>query len=153
MNTGFTLKLLGKILRIRILWDVLTIVRLFLQVCLFVSRQVSFFVVIKPENPYFASRSELKVKPLGVTVNPLEPRSSSFGLTKGTPLPETLYMPTEVNTTQVCIPARTYVSPGRSRILSHRIAFRDPPRLIPLSTNTQGSLVPQVPTLKGVRVR
>ena len=32
--------------------------------------------------------------------------------------------------------------PHASRILSHQIGSRDPPRLIPLSTNTQGSLVP-----------
>jgi len=40
-----------------------------------------------------------------------------------------------------------------SRILSHRIASRDPPRLMRLSANSQGSLVPQVPIPKGVRVR
>jgi len=45
------------------------------------------FVVIKPENPYFASRSGLEVKPLGIY--PLGPRSSSCGPTKGTPPPRT----------------------------------------------------------------
>jgi len=34
--------------------------------------------------------------------------------------------------------------PYTSRILSHQIASRDPPHLIPLSANTQGSLMPQV---------
>jgi len=43
--------------------------------------------------------------------------------------------------------------PHTSRIISHRITSQDPPRLIPLSTNTQGRLVPQVATLKGVRVK
>jgi len=43
--------------------------------------------------------------------------------------------------------------PYTSRILSHRIASRDPSRLIPLSTNTQDSLEPKVTKLKGVGVR
>ena len=57
--------------------------------------------------------------------------------------PETLYLPIGENTPQVDGLARThgvwtYASPAR--ILSHRIAFRNPLRLTPLSTNTQGSL-------------
>jgi len=47
--------------------------------CLF----VCLFVVIKPGNPYFASRLGLEVKCLGVY--PFGPRSSSSGPTKGTP--------------------------------------------------------------------
>ena len=41
------------------------------------------------------------------------------------------------------------------RILRHRTVHQDPARLIPLNsgTNTEGSLVPQAPTLKGVRVK
>jgi len=46
-----------------------------------------FVFVIKPENPYFASRLGLEVNPLGVY--PLGPRSSSCGPTKGTPPPRT----------------------------------------------------------------
>ena len=51
---------------------------------------------------------------------------------------------TEVNTLQV---DRMVRIPGFTqtlyrRILSHQKASPDPPRLIPLSTNTQGSLVP-----------
>ena len=42
-----------------------------------------FFVVIKPENLYFASCPGLEVIPLGVY--PFGPRSSSCGPTKGTP--------------------------------------------------------------------
>jgi len=60
--------------------------------------------------------------------------------------PESLYVPTEVKTLQVdglaLIPGLTQ-APYR-RILSHWIAVRNPPRLIPLSTNTQGSLMPWV---------
>ena len=44
-----------------------------------------FVLVIKPENPYFVSRSGLEVNPLGVY--PLGPRSSSSGPTKGIPPP------------------------------------------------------------------
>ena len=69
--------------------------------------------------------------------------------------PEPLYVPTEVYTLQVDrldrLPGFTQ-APYR-RILHHRIASWDPPRLISLCTDTQGSLVPQVPTLKEVRVR
>jgi len=52
---------------------------------------VCFFVVVKPENPYFASRPGLEVKPLGVC--PLGPprRSSSCGPTKGTPPPRNTF--------------------------------------------------------------
>jgi len=39
---------------------------------------VCFFVVIKPENPYFASYIGLEVKPLGAYQ--LGPRSSSCGV-------------------------------------------------------------------------
>jgi len=50
--------------------------------------------------------------------------------------PELLYVPTEVNTLHVdglaCNPGLT--QPLYRRFLSHRIASRDPPRLIPLST-------------------
>jgi len=46
---------------------------------------VCLFVVINPEHPYFASRSGLEAKPVGVY--PLGPRSSSCGPTKGTPPP------------------------------------------------------------------
>ena len=46
---------------------------------------VCLFVVIKPDNPFFASRLWLGVKPMGVC--PLGPRSSSCGPTKGTPPP------------------------------------------------------------------
>jgi len=56
--------------------------------------------------------------------------------------PETLYgVPTEVNTLQVDGLARIpgWRTPCTSRILSHPIASRDPPRLITLSTNTQGT--------------
>ena len=69
--------------------------------------------------------------------------------------PEPLYVPTEVNTLQLDGLARIPVLTQalHIRILSHRIASLDPARLIPLSTNTQCSLVPQVPTLKEVRVR
>jgi len=54
--------------------------------------------------------------------------------------PEPLYVPTAVNTLQVDGLGRIF---GLKKalhkcILSHQIAFRDPPRLIPLSTNTQG---------------
>jgi len=45
----------------------------FMHSCFFVF--VCLFVVIKPENPYFASRLGLEVTPLGVY--PLGPRSSS----------------------------------------------------------------------------
>ena len=56
-------------------------------------------VVIKPENPYFASRPGREVKPLGVY--PFGPHSSSCGPTKVHHRPETLYVPTEVNPLQV----------------------------------------------------
>jgi len=48
---------------------------------------VCFFISIKPENPYFASRRGLEVKPLAVY--PRGPRSSSCGPPKGTPPPRT----------------------------------------------------------------
>jgi len=63
---------------------------------------VCLFVVIKPPNPYFASRPGLEVKPLGVY--PLMPRSSSCGpTTKVHHRLETLYVPTasELYTLQV----------------------------------------------------
>ena len=50
-------------------------------------------------------------------------------------------------------PALDLHKPHTSGILSHWIVSWDPPRLIPLSTNTQGSLMPWVPTLKGIRVK
>jgi len=85
----------------------------------------------------------MTVKPLGLYQ--LGPRSSSFGPTKGTPPPgDTLHANrSEVNTPQVDGLARI---PGLTqaphmRILSHRISTRDPPRLIPLRTNIQSSLV------------
>ena len=44
--------------------------------------------------------------------------------------------------------------PHKTRILSHfKVKSEDASRLIPLQANTQGSLVPEIPTLKGVRVR
>jgi len=49
---------------------------------------VCLFVVIKPDNPYFASLSGLEVKPLGAY--PLGSRSSSFGSTKGTLPPRSI---------------------------------------------------------------
>ena len=76
-------------------------------------------------------------------------------LSKVHPRPEPLYVPIEVNTRQVDglarIPGPTQ-APHR-RILSHRIAFRNLSHLIPLSTNTQDSLVASVRTLKEVRVK
>ena len=56
-------------------------------VVLFLFLSVFLFVVIKPENPYCASRLGLEVKPLGVY--PLGPPSSSCCPTKGTPPPKT----------------------------------------------------------------
>jgi len=56
-----------------------------------------------PVNPYFISRHGLEVKPLGAY--PLGPRSSSCGPTKGTHHPETLYVPTEVNTLHLHVSA------------------------------------------------
>jgi len=47
-----------------------TYIHVYMFVCF-----VCLFVVIKPENPYFASRLGLEVTPLGVY--PLGPRSSS----------------------------------------------------------------------------
>ena len=117
-----------------------------LLVCLSVFSFVSLclFVVIKPENPYFASHLGLEVKPLGVY--PLGQRISSCRPTKLHLHPETLYLPTEVDTLQVDGLARIRV-PGLTqalymRIFNHWIASRNSPHLIPLSTNTQGSLVP-----------
>ena len=56
------------------------------------------FVVIKPENPYFASHPRLEVRSLGV-------HSGRVALPAVLPKvhhhPETLYVPTEVNTLQV----------------------------------------------------
>jgi len=43
---------------------------------------ICLFIIIKPENLYFASRPGLEVKPLGVY--PLGPRSSFCDPTKGT---------------------------------------------------------------------
>jgi len=54
-------------------------------VCLF----FCLFVVIQPENPFFASRPGLEVKPLGVY--PLGPRSSSCSPIKGTPPPRIVF--------------------------------------------------------------
>ena len=54
-------------------------------VTLFALEFVCLFVVIKPENPYFASVSGVEVKPLGEY--PFGPRSSSCGPTKDTPPP------------------------------------------------------------------
>jgi len=92
------------------------------------------------------SRLGLEVKSLGVY--PLGPRSSSCGPTKGTPgtaqshskdhLRLTLYKLTD------WLASLDLHKPYTSRI---RLASRDPPRLIPLSINMQGSLVPRVPTL------
>jgi hypothetical protein len=45
-------------------------------------------------------------------------------------------------------PCRAPRKPHTSRILSHRMASWDPPRLTPLSASTQGSLVSQAPTLR-----
>jgi len=69
--------------------------------------------------------------------------------------PEPLYVPSKVNTLQVDRLARIpgLVQASYRRILSNRISFQNLSRLTPLSTNTQDSLVPQVPTLKEVRVR
>ena len=69
--------------------------------------------------------------------------------------PEVLYVPTEVNTRQVDGLARI---PGLTEApyKSHPQPPKNVQRFFtsdPLSTNTQGSLVPQVPTLKGIRVR
>jgi len=69
--------------------------------------------------------------------------------------PEPLYRLSEVNTLQVdwlaCIPGFTQalykLNPQPQN------ASRDPPRLIHLSVNTEGTFVPPVPILKGVRVR
>jgi len=60
---------------------------------------VYMFVVIKPENPYFAPG--LEVKPLGVY--PLGQHSSSCSPTKPKIYhrPETLYVPSEVKSPQV----------------------------------------------------
>jgi len=92
------------------------------------------------------SRLGLEVQSLGVY--PLGPRSSSCGPTKGTPgtaqshskdhLRLTLYKLTD------WLASLDLHKPYTSRI---RLASRDPPRLIPLSINIQGSLVPRVPTL------
>jgi len=72
--------------------------------------------------------------------------------------PETLNVPTEVNTLQVDGLARM---PGLMQALYK--SRPQPPNSVPrsptsdpskcLSANTQGSLGPQIPTLKGVRVR
>ena len=57
---------------------------------------------------------------------------------------EPVHVPSEVNTLLIDgwarIPGLTQ-APHRG-ILSHRIVSQDPPRLIPLSANTQGSLIP-----------
>ena len=60
---------------------------------------MSLFVVTKLENPYIASRLGLEVNPLGVY--PLGPRSLPAVLLMVHHRPESLYLPTKVNTLQV----------------------------------------------------
>jgi len=109
-------------------------------VCLF----VCLYVVIKPDNPYFASYLGLEVNPPGVF--PLGPYSSSCGPTKATPPPRTTLRANwgEHSTSwRVGSHPWTYTSPGpHICILVHWIASLDLPRLIPPNINTQGSLVP-----------
>jgi len=74
-------------------WEELTLVfgllchHTILVPCFFPFFFVGLFVVIKPENPFFTSRSGLEANPLGVYA--LEPCNSFCGPTKGTPPPGT----------------------------------------------------------------
>ena len=112
------------------------------NICLFVCLFACLFAVIRAENSYFASLSKLEVNPL--RVYPLGPRSSSCSPTKGTPPPgDALRADWGSHSTNW----RVGSVPGLTQaphwhILSHQIASQDPPRLIPLSNNTQDSLIP-----------
>jgi len=92
-----------------------------LFVCLFVC-------CYKPENPYFAFRLGLEVKPLGVY--PLWPSSSACGPTKGTPPP----------TTTLCANRGQYSK--RWRVGSHPWTYASPIQTNPQPPNS----VPRSPT-------
>jgi len=90
---------------------------------------VCLFDVIKPRNPYLTSRPGLEVNPL--KVYPLGPSSFSCTvLSKVHHHTETLYVPTEVNTSQVDGLARFALVMGgggferidpESRVLNHHL--------------------------------
>jgi len=120
----------------------------------FLSLFICWFVITKPKNPHFASRRGLEVKPW--ECNHSDCVVLLAVLPKVHHRPEPLFPPTEVKTAHfdglARIPGLTQ-APYKSHPQPMTSESRYLPRLIPLTTNTQDSLVPEVPTLKGVRVR
>jgi len=101
------------------------------------------FVVIKPENPHFASHPGRELNPLGIYPQGLHSfpwRSyQRYNFVRRHSMCQLRLTLKKMTGWLATLDLR---KPYTSCILSRWITSRDPPRCIPLSTNTQGSLVP-----------